>query len=121
MLVDTPTARLVPEVIDDELGALEGSVAVTERDIDPGIPEADDVGKAALGDRCDEPGMLVDLPAARPIAKVGQDKPWRCIERPSRATERRPDTGVAEADDRIVAAPGDIREQTGVATDKPPG
>ena len=63
--IDPPASRLVPEVGDHDLRILKTAVAVAERGPHAAVAEADDVGKAASGQRREESWMFVDAPSER--------------------------------------------------------
>ena len=118
MLVDSP-ALVVAEVVENEPGLLEGAVAVGQRDVDPGVAEADDVGAAVAGDVGDEAGVPVDLPAAGLGAEVVDGRHGRVGEGAVSVGEGDVDAGVAEADDVGAAVAGEVGEEAGVLVDAP--
>src|SRR5439155_17236742 len=110
VLVDLPAAGFESEVGEDELHRLEGAVAVSEGDVDAGVAEADDVGAAVAREVCEEAGVLVDVPAARLFAEVGEDE-LGGAERAVAVAERYIDPGVAEADDVGPAVAPEVCEE----------
>ena len=118
VLVDAP-ALIVSEVPDDEPRRLERAVAVAERDPDAGVAEADDVGLAVSGDVGDEAGMPVDAPALV-VSEVADDEP-HAPESSVAVVHRRPDAGVAKAENVRAAVPGQIRDEPRMIFDRPAG
>ena len=70
MFLDPPAASLEAEVGQHGPGRAERPIAVAERDIHPGVAEADDIGAAVAGDVGEEARVLVHPPAAGLEAEI---------------------------------------------------
>src|SRR5207248_2030582 len=68
--VDAPATSLISEIRKRRHGrVIEGAVSSTERHIDSGIPEPNDVRASIAGDIGKRAGMAVDAPATRLVAE----------------------------------------------------
>ena len=118
VLGDREDGGSVTEARQDEVRRREAALAVAERRPDAGIAEADDVGTAGACQTLDEPGMPVDPPPLL-VAQVRVDEA-RLLERAVTVPERRPDARVAEADDSVAPAAGEIGDETRMLVHAPP-
>jgi hypothetical protein len=96
--LDAPAAGVVAEVVDHPLDRPEAAVAVAERDVDAGAPEADDVGPPVAGDVGEEAGVALDAPATGVVAEV-VDHPLDPLGAAVAVAERHVDADAPEADD----------------------
>ena len=118
MLVDPPAARIVAEIVDDELERAERAVGLGARDIDPGIAEAHDVGPTVARRVRHETRMPLDPPAAGVVAEIGDDE-LGCLEAAVGLGARNPDPGIAEADDIGAAVAAGVGHDARMAVDPP--
>jgi hypothetical protein len=102
VLVNSPTL-VVTEVPEDELGRLEGAVAVAEGRPDAIKAEPDHVIEAVVIQVGEESGMLIDLPAAGFETELGVHD-IGLLEGPVTVAERCPHAALAEPNNARMAA-----------------
>ncbi len=113
MLLHPPTARHVAEVLHDELGTLEGAVAVAQRHPDALVAEADDVRAAVAGEVGQEARVLLHPPTARAVAEVRHHELWGG-EGGVAPVQGDPGARLAEADDVGAAVAREVGEEAWV-------
>ena len=118
VLVHAPPL-VVSEVCNDEFRRLERAVAVADGGPDAGVAEPNDVGLAVAGHVDDEAGVLVHTPALV-VSQVPNDE-LHALKGAVAVVDRRPDAGVAKADDVRAPIPGQICEHPGMPVDQPAG
>ena len=99
MLFDTPASGFEAEIGKDRnRGKFEGPVTAAERDIDPGVPEADDVRPAVAGQVGEQARVPIDQPSSGLQAEISHDRDGRIAEAPVSLAERDIDPGITEPD-----------------------
>src|ERR1039457_4233944 len=119
VLLYMPTPGFITELRDHELRVLKRSIAVTNRDVDSGVSEADDVRSAIPPHIGQEARVLLHTPFSRLVSEVGENHLWR-LKRAVAFAERGPHPALSEPD--YVGAPtaGKVGEKARVPLDKPP-
>src|ERR1039457_5562921 len=118
VLLYMPTPGFITEIRDHELRVLKRSIAVTNRDVDSGVSEADDVRSAIPPHIGQEARVLLHTPFSRLVSEVGENHLWR-LKRAVAFAERGPHPALSEPD--YVGAPtaGKVGEKARVPLDKP--
>src|SRR5205814_1640033 len=101
-----------------QLWCLEGAIAVVERDPDPAIAKADDVGPPVAREVGEKTRVHINPPPAGVVAKVCNCQLW-CLEGAVAVVERDTHPGIAKADDVRTAVGGQVGEEPRVHVNAP--
>lgn len=117
--LETPTASIVAEVIERDVGRLEIQIAIVPRNDDSAVSKSDDVASADASNIGTVADMLIDAPAAGIVGEILQDSLDRSREAVVALVLGDEGVTVSESNDVGLAVVSHVGDETDVFVDPP--